>query len=258
LAAFLMDFMQYPEFISSVSNDKVRFVKNLKNKEARDESGLFVVEGGNIVRDLAGSSEPLMFFTTKRREEEFSEVFLRFPNVAVYTLSDKAFAAASESESPFGVLAVLKKPQKPFQKPIGNALILDGVSDPGNLGTIFRTAAAAGFSDVYLLECADAYSGKTVRASQGAVLSLNIFEIDLTRALDIATSTYSVALDASGRRDLEEKPPPVTLILGSEAHGIRPALLAAASATMSIPMKAMESLNVAVAAGIAMYKFFRY
>ncbi|NLZ24863.1 MAG: RNA methyltransferase [Clostridiales bacterium] len=242
------------EIISSNSNKFVKLARSLAEKKYRDQTGLFLVEGGNSVYDMPDSAMVEFFLVSERRAEEFE---FKKPNrkAPCYMVTDSVMQSLSDTVTPYGVAAVVKKPDNIFFEPGGNALILDGVSDSGNLGTIFRTAAAAGFNDIYLLSSADAYSPKVVRASMSAIFKVRTAVIDEDKALYLAKGYNGVALDMGGEDIKNLKiDKPVTLILGSEAHGVRDSLIKAAKKTVRIDMKNnMESLNVAVAAGIAMY-----
>ena len=141
-------------------------------------------------------------------------------------------------------------------KPEGvNAVVLDGVQDSGNVGTIIRTAVGAGFSDVYLVDSADAFSPKTVRASMGAVLRANVIKARAEELEDYLTGYDKVAMDMGGDDVFSYRPKrKVAIIVGNEAHGLSDFARKFSDVTLSIPMQGgQESLNVAVAAGIAMY-----
>ena len=134
--------------------------------------------------------------------------------------------------------------------------MLDGVSDPGNLGTILRSAAACDFCDVYLFDTADVFSPKVVRATLGGLFRVRLHEVDECLALKLMAETNSAVLDMGGKNILENKPStPVLLVAGNEAHGVREILKRAAKNTYSLPMKnEIESLNVAVATAVSMYQ----
>ncbi len=246
-------FCNMREVISSKDNRIVRLARSLATKKGREESGLFLAEGGNLTRDIPESAEIAFYLVSESRAEEAEGLALA--RAEVYHVTDAVMKSVSDTVTPYGLAAAVVIPKREFRLPAGNALLLDGVSDPGNVGTLLRTAAAAGFEDVYLLGCADPYSGKVVRASMGGIFRVRVTEVSETEALSLASDTRSVVLDMGGR-DLTKDglPAPVTLIAGSEAHGVREALKAAAAEVCSLPMKNQtESLNVAVAAAVAMY-----
>lgn len=247
---------QNRQIITSNTNDKVRFVRKLWDKKYREESGLFVLEGVNLVRDLPLAAGVSSFFVTEERELEFAPVFARFPNAEVNVVTKTVFSKMAETESPYGVLAVVKIPQSPDRAPRTRAVLLDGVRDCGNLGTIIRTLVACGFSELYLLDCADAFSGKTVRATLGGIFKLDTICVDEVRALELCTQTQSFVLDMDGENlfSCNVSAEPLLLVAGSEAHGVRPSIVSACKKVVSIPMQNIESLNVATAVAVAAYE----
>ena len=142
------------EIITSTQNQYVKQVRSLREKKFRDKTGLFVVEGGNIFKDMPEGLSVEFILATETRMDEVQKLLV-YTRAQVYYISESVMESLSDTVTPYGIIAVLKKPQNEFSMPKGNALLLDGVSDPGNMGTIIRTAAARGFEDVYLLDCVD-------------------------------------------------------------------------------------------------------
>ena len=146
-------------------------------------------------------------------------------------------------------------PVRPLAAPRGNALFLDGISDPGNLGTMIRTAVAAGFCEIYLADCADPYNPKAVRASMSGIYFAALYEGSaeaLLKTVDIPL----IAADMRGE-DLFSFSPPAryAVAVGNEGRGLSDAVRARAAYTVGIPMrKEAESLNAAVSAAIMMYE----
>lgn len=254
------------QIITSTKNQYVKQARSLAKKKFRDETGLFLVEGTNIIKDMPVQVEVEYLLATEQRADE-TERFcasyssknssvLAFTRAQVYYVSEEIMQYVADTVSPYGLCAICKMPKREFAMPKGNALILDGVSDPGNLGTILRTAAACDFLDVYLLDTADIYSPKVVRATLGGLFRVNTYQIDEKTALELMSNTNSCVLDMGGKNILENKPKaPVLLVAGNEAHGVRDALKKSAKNTYSLPMKnEIESLNVAVATAVAMYQ----
>lgn len=242
------------EIITSTRNQTVKLARSLAEKKFREQHGLFLVEGGNIVKDIPAETEVEFFLVSESRAEERAAA-LALTRAKVYYVTDDVMKSLSDTVTPYGIAAAVKIPERRFCLPAGNAVLLDGVSDPGNLGTIIRTAAAAGFPDVYLLGCADAYSGKAVRASMGGIFRVRVTAVSEEQAIRLVESTPSVVLDMDGGSLLETGlRAPVTLVAGSEAHGVRQSVAERSARVASLPMQnGMESLNVAVAAAVAMY-----
>lgn len=243
------------EIVTSVQNRTVKLFRSLSEKKFREREGLFPVEGGNISKDIPPSAKVRFVLAVPERLGEAEE---RFPGAQVVAVADEVMKSVSGTVTPYGLAAAVELPHFPFAPPRGNALLLDGVSDPGNLGTIIRTAAATGFNDVYLLDCADAYAPKSVRASMGGIFRVRACAVTEEEALRLASDTRSAALDMGGKDIFSfPVPSPCLLVAGSEAHGVRQSVLRAVKEVRALPMTGgMESLNVAVAAGIAMYTTF--
>lgn len=212
-----------------------------------------MAEGVNLLRDMPDGVKVRFIMATADRAEEARA--LNAGDATLYIVSDAVMRAISDTSSPYGIAAAIMTPERRFELPKGNALLLDGISDPGNLGTIIRTAAACDFKDVYLRRCADVYSPKTVRATLGALFRINVCEVGDDEAFELASSPNCVALDMKGRNMFEQSAKsPVLLVVGSEAHGLSDEIASRVKTLASLPMKnGIESLNAAVAAAVAMY-----
>lgn len=178
----------------------------------------------------------------------------------VFVVSEEAMKAMSDTESPSGILLTLPLPNISPPEGTDFVLILDRLRDPGNMGTILRTAFAAGVQVVYLTEgTVDPFNPKVVRAAMGAHLRLPINYLGDQEKLSLARLKVLIAERESGRPyyqvDWKE---PVALIIGSEAAGPGEAMRSLASDGVHIPMrKETESLNAAVAAGVILFEAFR-
>ncbi len=243
------------DIITSSKNSAVKEAAKLADKKYRELSSSFLAEGINVIRDMPDDAEIISLFVTPKREAEAKNL-LAYTRARVYYVSDDVMKSLSDTVTPYGVAAVVAKPNRPFELPRGNALLLDGLSDPGNVGTILRTAAATGFSDVYLLDCADVYSPKTVRASLGGLFRVRTYEIQEEQAVELIGRVNSVALDMGGGNLLKGAvQSPVLYAVGNEAHGLRTAVKNNVKRVMGLPMSGgMESLNAAVACSVAMYR----
>lgn len=244
--------------ITSVKNKTVCEVKKLKQKKYRTQSGTFLAEGYRNVCDSIRKTVPKMVFL----EENFALSVPPCENT--YLVTKEVMKELSDTDTPQGIAAVFDIP-KEKELTSERLLLLNGVSDPGNMGTILRTALASGFTDVILDEqCADVYSPKVVRSAMSAIFSLNLirrtslgdvvqkikgkgYQVCAAALTDDAVSLYET--------NFQQK---TALIFGSESNGISEELLRLADVSYIIPMAAeIESLNVAVAAGISMYELVR-
>ena len=170
-------------------------------------------------------------------------------------VSDEVFARLSDEKTPQGIVCVVKIPEKPLCPPRESCLFLDGISDPGNMGAIIRTANAAGYRELYLAECTDPYSPKSVRASMSGIFFVNLYTGERKEILSALAGVPILAADMDGENIFSYSPPAkYVLAIGNEANGISEEVFKAAEYTLKIPMQAsQESLNAAVSAGIAMY-----
>lgn len=248
------------DIITSSQNQYVKLARSLSQKKHRLETGLILAEGINLLRDMPSDVVVEYVFYTPDRRDEMLPLLDKYDiaedDPRVMCVTESVLKSFADTVTPYGIAAVVKMPSSEYVAPSGNAILLDGVADPGNVGTIIRTAAAANFHDVYLLECAEAYSPKVIRASLGGIFRVRVHEVDIERAMTLVNEGEGTVLDMGGENLLTSKlPSPALLIAGSEAHGVRECIKRAAKRIFALPMSnGVESLNVAVAAAIAMYQ----
>ena len=238
--------------ITSRPNPLIKKIVSLKDKKGRREHGQYIVEGIKQVREaiLAGCEVELVVCA-----ENFTAL-TDFSGETVL-VSQGVFEKLSEELSPQGVLAVVRIPDCTVAAPKGNSLLLDGVSDPGNLGTILRTANAAGYEDIYLLNnCADPFSPKCVRSSMSGIFFVRLHIGDFASAMGALRDIPLLCADMRGENVFRFMPPEVfCLVIGNEANGVSDAVRAQCTSTIKIPMReSCESLNAGVSAGILMYE----
>lgn len=237
--------------ITSKQNALIKEIRSLADKKFRDKLNLFVVEGIKPVNEAVGLSMPIktIICTEKALQSIVAD------GIEVQVVTDEVFKSVSEEVSPQGALAVVEKPFCQVQAPNGSCLLLDGVSDPANVGAIIRTAAASGYNDVYLTEtCADAYSQKAVRTSMSGIFRVRVMRGNLKDLIDCINLPICVA-DMNGENVFEYKADKdLCLVIGNEGHGVSEEIKKIANFTVKIPMQnGMESLNASVSAGILMY-----
>lgn len=235
--------------ITSKQNPLIKDISKLiSDKKYRVAAGQFVVEGVKPVREClaAGCAVEKILCTESYAEE--------FPQAQV--LSDGVFNSLSTEKMPQGVMAVVKLPENELIKPRSACLLLDRLQDPGNLGTIIRTANAAGYDDVYLINCTDAYSPKAVRASMSGVFFVRLHCGTEEEILRVLEGVPLICADMDGENIFDFAPPKnFCLCIGNEGGGLSDSLMAAADFKVKIPMReSCESLNAAISAGIAMYQ----
>ena len=233
--------------ITSRSNPLVKKIASLVDKKFRQQYGEYLVEGIKPVREcIASGGKIAEIVCTPRLEEEFK---------GAVVVEESVFKSISAEKTPQGVIALVKLPENAAVPPRGACLLLDRLQDPGNVGAIIRTANAAGYEDIYLVDCADAYSPKAVRASMSGIFFVNVMRCTLGEALAALDGIPLITADMSGENVFEFAPPEkFCLCIGNEGSGISSELFKRSSYTVSIPMRdSCESLNAAVSAAIAMY-----
>lgn len=240
--------------ITSSQNSKIKKLRSLfKDKKLRDSEGIFVLEGVNLVKDIPIGITVLELFIKESEYNKLAYLEDKFKQEASVVI-DGIFDSAADTVSPSGVIAVVKKP---IEKKVSGEIILltCGISDAGNLGTIFRTCAARGIKDVVCMDCCDAFSPKTVRASMGGIFYINICECTQNDVFNYLAGYDIISLDMNGESIYSYKRDgKIAIAVGSEAHGVAEIIIKQSKKIISIPMEdTVESLNAAVASGIAMY-----
>ncbi len=244
-----------------------RLVLGLARRKTRERESRFLAEGVRVVEELveAGLSPDLVLVSPGLEETERGRrLAAALEGPALRRVSDAELARLTATETPQGVLAVAPVPRAELAEAGGGGgalLVLDGVQDPGNVGTLMRTAAAFGVSGVVVLPgTADPWSPKVVRAAAGTCFRLPVVQTDADTLLAWAEQgSYTVlGADAAGT-PAEDIPVPdrLALVLGNEGAGLSPEIATGVDARVAIPMRGAESLNVAVAAGILLYLMTR-
>ncbi|MFM7311756.1 MAG: TrmH family RNA methyltransferase [Cyanobium sp.] len=244
--------------ITSRRNPLVRHLRALHDPRGRREQGLLLLEGRHLLEEaLRLGLHPSLVAATPAWINRHGELWGALPpGTRRQPLAEDVLSLAASTSHPDGVLATLVPPQPDRDRRPRFVLALDGLQDPGNLGTLLRTALAAGVEEVWLGEGADPYSPKVLRASSGAALAMPLLRLSAAELLahlqgPQAQGLQRVATLVSGGRpywDLDWTRPTV-LLLGNEGAGLDPQLAALADARVTIPHSpAVESLNVAVAA----------
>lgn len=239
--------------ITSQDNPKVAEAAKLLDKKFRKATGRYLIEGERLVHDAIKHGANIVEVFVK---ESVCSQF-NFDNQIV--VSDKVFAKLSDTVTSQGVVAVVEKKQGGLTPPKGNCLVLDGLQDPGNVGTLIRTAAACGFTDVYAAGCVDIFSPKVLRSAMSAHFCLNVQSTDsIEKVFGILGTAEKVVADMKGENAFSATfDGNVALILGNEGNGLSRYSKLNADRIVSLPMQnSFESLNVAVAGSVLMYKIY--
>ncbi len=240
--------------LRSRHNELLRTARALSRRKGREQSGLFRVDGRRAVTTVLdhGAAVVALLITPDQADGPLPER-VRAAGGRVEQVAPELLAEATELVQPDGVVALVRQPVVAFDQVAAcdRIVVLDGVQDPGNVGTVLRTADAVGAGVLLAAGCADPLSPKVVRASAGAVVRVPWLRRDPPYELPHEV----VVLDSRGGRPLTQValPHPLLLVAGSEAHGPRPAWQA--YPRLHLPMReGAESLNVAIAVAVALYR----
>lgn len=234
--------------ITSKSNPLIKEISKLADKKYRRQLGQYLVEGTKPVNEcIAAGCDVQKIVCSEELADRYREAVV---------VSRGVFESVSSEKSPQGVIAVVAMPKTDLKPPQNSCILLDGLQDPGNLGTIIRTANAAGYGEIYLINCADTYSPKAVRASMSGIFFVKIYQGEREEVLSALTETPLICADMDGEDIFDFYPPEkYCLCIGSEGSGISAAVFEKSAYKVKIPMRnTCESLNAAVSAGIAMYQ----
>ena len=233
-----------------LTNQKIKFIRSLSLKKIRIENQLFVVEGEKNVNEFINSD--FVIDSVYSIDDSFKDFF---------KVSPKELDRISHLNSSNKVLAVVKMPNYDFAKYGNTVIALDTIQDPGNLGTIIRLCDWFGVKEILCSEtCVDQYNSKVVQASMGSLSRVKLNYCDLQTELSLMKDYSIISMDMDGvdikeSDDVDKK----VIVLGNEGNGISKEVLQLSNITMSINKSnnsKAESLNVANACAIALYRFF--
>ncbi len=243
------------ERITSRKNPLLQQVKRLlSSRKERETAGLFVADGTKLL------AEAVRYWPGLETVILSDDVQAEVPaHVRAVRVPGDVMESISPMQSPQGALFLCRLPEKTAFVPERGMLLLDGIQDPGNLGTILRTADALDIKVALLEGCADPYSHKVVRASMGAVFRVPVLRTTWTEAKDTCAATgipIGVTALSERAKDIREADVArMAVVIGSEGQGVRREVLECADAELIIPMNPhCESLNAAVAATIVMWQ----
>lgn len=269
--------------ITSADNPKIKLYRKLASgKKHRRESGLFTLEGTRLVADAIAENAKLQavfvtescFEKISRGETAVQREALKFPansdgktETEVFLIPDGIGEKMSSTDNSQGIFAICKCLDKPpvsdTIKSGGKYILLHRVQDPGNLGTIIRTADAMGVDAVFLAECCDLYNPKTVRSTMGSLFRLNVYEVDLDEVFplfgqrSIPSFAAVIDSDAVSLTDCDFSRGAVVLI-GNEGNGLPKDVSEMCGHKLTVKMHgSVNSLNAAMAAGIIMWELVK-
>ena len=257
------------QVISSKDNEIVKSIRKLKEKKYRDIENCYVIEGIKLIKEAINENAKIKEIVVCEECINSGEIdkdtLYEIAKYNVIYVTEKVFNAITDVKTPQGILAVIEK--KALNKQIDYSqdviIALDGVQDPGNMGTILRTVDSANLNQIIVSkDSADCYNPKVVRSTMGAIFRVNIIEVDnlketleavkknkfkvMVTALDTNESIYSVNYNNK------------VIVIGNESNGVSKEVQAIADEKVKIPMLGKtESLNASVATGIMIYEYVR-
>ena len=226
------------------------YIKNLKDKKFKKEKGIFLVEGEKFCRDLLNSNIEILQTITTNKD------LTGFPNIEI--VSEKVLISLATTKTCQDIVCVCKVKEYGLAS-VGNSLILDNLQDPGNVGTLIRSAMAFGFQDVYLINCADVFSEKVIRSSAGTILKARLhicsFGDVVENKNNIAKNFIVADMKGESVNTIHLPKARFAVIIGNEGRGVSEEFRLFANISVAIPMKPnVESLNAGVAGSIIMQK----
>jgi TrmH family RNA methyltransferase len=253
--------------INSTSNNQMKWVAGLiKKSKARNEAGVFVVEGFKMFQEIPVDRIKQVYLS-----ESFYELHKedgRLKGIACELVSDRVFKSISDTQTPQGILCIVEQFQYNLEKMLTKSnpllLLLENIQDPGNLGTILRTGEGAGVDGVIISKnSVDIYNPKTIRSTMGSIYRLPFLYIEDLASIfptlkQHSIKTYAAHLENSEYYDTKSYMEGTAFLIGNEGNGLTEELASAADEYLKIPMHGkVESLNAAVAASILMYEACR-
>lgn len=255
--------------IKSKDNDKIKYTKSLLKTKGRNKEHKFIIEGYRILTLALECNTKLEYIFInedfeKKQEHKILLKELQNKNIKTYKTTNKIFAEMIDTENTQGILAVIKYKNRNVGNNIKKddkfVLVLDRIQDPGNMGTIIRTADSAGVDAIILLKgCVDIYNPKVIRSTMGSIFDMNIIQATQNEAVDFLksndfsiVSSYLQTENYYNETTYDDK---IALVIGNEANGINDELILKSDKLIKIPIYGKaESLNAAISAAILMYE----
>ena len=257
------------QVISSKENELIKHIKKLKDKKERDISGEYLIEGVKLIKEAiqekAKIKQIIVCDECERTETISQDLMYEIAKFDCIYVTKKIFEYITEVKTPQGILAIIEKESNEQNIDYNQEIIvaLDGIQDPGNLGTILRTVDSVGLTQILVSkDTADCYNPKVVRSTMGAIFRVKVIECeDLEKTLkEIKKHKFSIVITSlqtdNSIYDVEYKKD--VIVIGNEANGVSEKIQNLADKKVKIPMLGKtESLNASVATGIILYEYVR-
>ena len=241
--------------ITSRKNKLILFAHSLRDKRVRDSEGVFFTEGKKLyLEGIESGLLPKIVFVTRELYEDMGDV----KGEEIYEVTGEVYEKITDEKAPEGIFAVFEKPTVKRRDGKSAIVLLEGIQDPGNLGTILRSAVAFGFGEAILVRSADPFSPKAVRSTMGGIFKLPIASFDaIEEAVEYAKGKsdkiVATALHRDSKSIADSDTSFATIMIGSEGRGLSERAISLADEKIIIPMENTESLNASVAGAIVMY-----
>ena len=253
--------------ITSNSNAQVKRLLQLQKKsKARNEEQVFLVEGLRMFLEVPAERVQKVYISETLYNKKKQDLDLE--KFSVEILSDSVFSYVSDTKTPQGILCIVEQQKYNIEELLNiknpHFMVLDNLQDPGNLGTIVRTAEGAGVDAVFLSkESVDIYNPKTIRSTMGSIYRMPVVYVeDLLELLNTfrekGIKSYAAHLEGKNSYDKEDYKGGTAILIGNEGNGLRDEVADSADVWVQIPMQGkVESLNAAIAASILMFEVYR-
>ena len=242
--------------INSTTNSQIKKFISIKEKKFRNEFGLALLEGEKVVLEALKLNKVKTLIVEKGKEN-FAHDFLG----EVFVVPDFIIKKISSVSANQGVIGVIETSfVNEFKTNSGNFLVLDGVSDPGNLGSLIRSAVACGFKEIYAINCVDVFNDKVLRSASGTFFKINYYKTDYAglEKLSKIKNNFIISADLSGENLFSFNLPKnknIGIVLGNEGSGVSENAKKFIQKEITIPMQnQVESLNVAVSGSVIMFQ----
>lgn len=234
--------------ITSIQNETVKELAKLKQKKHRDEQNAFLIEGVHLVEEAMALGLVKKIIST--------DEVVNYPMETIH-VSESVMKSLSDVSTPPGIMAVCQFPNQTTS--YSRVLLLDGIQDPGNMGTLIRSAVAFGFDAIVAMDSVDFTNPKVIRATQGAWFKVSLVTMNLVDFIRSHPELTIYSTDVESGVDMDDNPyyaSPLALLIGSESSGVSDELQAIANVKLHISMEQTESLNAGVAGSILMHDIY--
>lgn len=257
--------------ITSTANQQVKLLVQFnKKRKLRDEQGIFVAEGVKMFREAPKERIERVYFSESYYEKNKKELEQELQKDGLHyeVMQDSVFKAVSDTQTPQGVLCIVRQQESRLEELLSAErpllLLLENLQDPGNLGTILRTAEGAGVTGVILSKgCVDLYNPKTIRSTMGSIYRVPTLHTEdlgevVEKLKEQGIRSYAAHLKGKNFYDQEDYRGGTAFLIGNEGNGLTEELSEKADTLIRIPMEGqLESLNAGVASAILMYEAYR-